>query len=89
MKIDGEGELLRIFIGESDRWHGKPLYQSYLIASADRKVDDWTGLKGDVHAFSDPDSNFGFLVTRAALAERHLRPETFFAKTFLRMDIVM
>jgi len=32
--------------------------------------------------FSDPDSNSGFLVTRAALAERSLRPETFFAKTF-------
>jgi uncharacterized protein len=28
MKIEGEGKLLRIFIGESDRWHGKPLYQA-------------------------------------------------------------
>ncbi|TIL28816.1 MAG: hypothetical protein E5Y79_33640, partial [Mesorhizobium sp.] len=35
-------------------WHGQPLYQSYLIASASRKADDWTGLEGDVHAFSDP-----------------------------------
>ena len=28
MKIEGEGQLLRIFIGESDRWHGKPLYEA-------------------------------------------------------------
>jgi uncharacterized protein len=28
MKIEGEGTLLRIFIGESDTWHGKPLYQA-------------------------------------------------------------
>ena len=28
MKIEGEGKLLRIFVGESDGWHGKPLYQA-------------------------------------------------------------
>jgi len=28
LKIEGEGKLLRIFIGESDTWHGKPLYQA-------------------------------------------------------------
>ena len=28
MRIQGEGKLLRIFIGESDTWHGKPLYQA-------------------------------------------------------------
>jgi len=28
MKFEGEGRLLRIFIGESDRWHGKPLYEA-------------------------------------------------------------
>ena len=28
MKIEGEGKLLRVFLGESDRWHGKPLYQA-------------------------------------------------------------
>jgi hypothetical protein len=28
MKLEGEGKLLRIFIGESDTWHGKPLYQA-------------------------------------------------------------
>jgi PII-like signaling protein len=26
--MEGEGKLLRLFIGESDRWHGKPLYEA-------------------------------------------------------------
>lgn len=64
------------------RWRGKPLYQSYLIVDADRQAESLSDLKGDVHAFSDPDSNSGFLVTRAALAEAQLRPETFFERTF-------
>lgn len=63
-------------------WHGKPLYQSYLIAAADRPTERWEELKGDIHAFSDPDSNSGFLVTRALLAENGLKPEGFFARTF-------
>lgn len=28
MKLEGTGKLLRIFIGESDTWHGRPLYQA-------------------------------------------------------------
>lgn len=63
-------------------WHGKPLYQSYLIAAAGREATDWQALKGDIHAFSDPDSNSGSLVTRALLAEHGLRPEGFFKRTF-------
>jgi len=63
-------------------WHGKPLYQSYLIVAADRQADSWQDLRGDVHAFSDPDSNSGFLVTRALLAENGLKPETFFSRSF-------
>jgi hypothetical protein len=27
MKLEGEGKLLRIFIGEADKWHHKPLYE--------------------------------------------------------------
>ena len=61
-------------------WHGKPLYQSYLIAAADRQAETWTNLEGDIHAFSDPDSNSGFLVTRALLAENGLKPESFFSR---------
>ena len=28
MRLEGEGKLLRLFIGESDTWHGRPLYQA-------------------------------------------------------------
>ena len=28
MRLEGEGKLLRVFIGDSDTWHGKPLYQA-------------------------------------------------------------
>jgi len=28
MKIPSEGKLLRVFIGEADRWHGRPLYEA-------------------------------------------------------------
>jgi uncharacterized protein len=27
-RLEGEGKLLRLFIGESDTWHGKALYQA-------------------------------------------------------------
>lgn len=63
-------------------WRRKPLYQSYVIVDRDRPVASLAELRGDIHAFSDPDSNSGFLVTRAALAEQGLRSETFFSKTF-------
>ena len=31
MKLSGEGVLVRIFVGESDRWHGKPLYEAIVL----------------------------------------------------------
>ena len=40
MKISGEAKLVRIFIGESDRWHGAPLYEAIV-----RKVREM-GLAG-------------------------------------------
>ena len=39
-------------------------------------------LKGDIHAFSDPDSTSGYLVTTALLAEEQIRPNEFFSRTF-------
>lgn len=63
-------------------WRGQPLYQSCLIVDRDRDARDFQDLKGDIHVFSDPDSNSGFLVTRALLAEHGLKPPSFFARTF-------
>jgi phosphonate transport system substrate-binding protein len=62
-------------------WRGRPLYQSYLIDAAGRKARSILDLEGDVHAFSDPDSNSGFLVTAAELAAMNHSPETFFERT--------
>ena len=63
-------------------WNGKPLYQSYLIAREGRAASSIDDLRGDIHAFSDPDSNSGYLVTRALLAERDVAPDVFFQKSF-------
>ena len=63
-------------------WRGSPLYQSYLIVDHDRQVAGLPDLRGDIHAFSDPDSNSGHLVTQAALAEIRETPDAFFGKTF-------
>jgi phosphate/phosphite/phosphonate ABC transporter binding protein len=62
-------------------WNGKPLYQSYLIVSAERQASSLEDLAGDIHAFSDPDSNSGYLVTRTLLYEKGLDPDVFFRKT--------
>ena len=63
-------------------WRAKPLYQSYLITDASRAATGIEDLAGDVHAFSDPDSNSGFLVTAAELARKGQRPERFFRQVF-------
>lgn len=63
-------------------WNGKPLYRSYLIIPKDRDASSVEQLKGDLHAFSDPNSNSGYLVTAALLAKQKLRPEQFFRQTF-------
>lgn len=63
-------------------WKGKPLYQSYLIGRSDQSVGTLAELAGTVHAFSDPDSNSGYLVTSAALAEMGTTPAKFFRQFF-------
>ena len=63
-------------------WRGKPLYQSYLIGRIDQQVAALPDLAGTVHAFSDPDSNSGYLVTCAALAEMGMTPGRFFRHFF-------
>ncbi len=63
-------------------YNGKPLYQSYLIVNERHDARSVADLRGDIHAFSDPDSNSGFLVTRALLARMGERPETFFSRFF-------
>ena len=63
-------------------WRGRPLYQSYLIVDRGREAADIGDLRGDIHAYSDPDSNSGYLVTQAALAAQSEAANTFFRKSF-------
>lgn len=62
-------------------WRGKPLYRSYLITGQDRPAEDIGDLAGDIHAFSDPDSNSGYLVTASYLAALKTTPDRFFRQT--------
>jgi phosphonate transport system substrate-binding protein len=61
---------------------GRPLYQSYVIVNGHNPAQHFDDLRGQAHAFSDPDSNSGFLVTRALLAGMDERPDTFFRYHF-------
>lgn len=63
-------------------WRGTTTYQSYLIVPEGRTASTVWDLRGDVHAFSDPYSNSGYLVTRALLGEKDLKPQGFFQRTF-------
>ena len=49
MTIPTEGQLLRIFVGEADRWEGKPLYEA-IVEAARRKglagATVWKGFMG-------------------------------------------
>ncbi|MGA2500424.1 MAG: DUF190 domain-containing protein [Tepidisphaeraceae bacterium] len=46
MKIPEKGCLLRIFIGESDRWHGKPLYEAIVLKAREMHLAGATVLRG-------------------------------------------
>jgi len=61
-------------------WRGEPLYQSYLIVAEDDPATRLSDLRGGTHAFSDPDSNSGFLVTASDLAHMGETPERFFSR---------
>jgi uncharacterized protein len=46
MKIPEDGFLLRIFIGEGDKWHGKPLYEAIVIKARELHMAGATVLRG-------------------------------------------
>ncbi|HSB08851.1 MAG TPA: DUF190 domain-containing protein [Blastocatellia bacterium] len=46
MKISEDGQLLRIFIGESDRWQGKPLYEAIILKAREMGIAGATMLRG-------------------------------------------
>ena len=45
-KFEGERTLMRIHIGESDKWHGKSLYQALVELFRKEKLNGVTVLRG-------------------------------------------
>jgi uncharacterized protein len=46
MRLPENGHLLRIFIGESDKWHGQPLYEAIVLKARELHLAGATVLRG-------------------------------------------
>jgi PII-like signaling protein len=46
VKLSGEGVLVRIFVGESDHWHGKPLYEAIVEVARREGMAGATVIRG-------------------------------------------
>jgi PII-like signaling protein len=46
MKTPEDGKLLRIFVGESDRWHHQPLYEAIVLKARELGLAGATVLRG-------------------------------------------
>ena len=76
MKISGEAKLVRIFIGESDRWHGVPLYEAIVRKVREMGLAGATVIRG-VEGFGgeQPDSHGqdSAIIGRPSCADRDRR----------------
>ncbi len=65
------------------QYQGEPWYQSYLIVpTKDGTTEALRDLRQHIHAYSDPDSNSGYLVPRATLLRDGIDPDRHFARSF-------
>lgn len=48
MKLEGDAQLLRIFIGESDRFQGRPLYEAIVLKARELHLAGATVLRGSM-----------------------------------------
>jgi PII-like signaling protein len=46
MRLEGDGVLLRVFLGELDRWHGQPLYEAIVLAARQAGLAGATVFRG-------------------------------------------
>src|SRR6266571_4154962 len=46
MKIEGEAQRVRVYIGESDQWHGKPLFTAIVERCRQEGLAGTTVLRG-------------------------------------------
>src|ERR1041385_5652456 len=46
MQVPQDAVLLRIFLGENDKWHGKPLYEAIVLKARELHLAGATVLRG-------------------------------------------
>ena len=46
MTLPSSGQILRIYIGESDRWHHQPLYEAIVLKAREMHLGGATVLRG-------------------------------------------
>ena len=46
MRLSGDGVLLRVFVGEQDRWNGKPLHEAIVMLARKEGLAGATAIKG-------------------------------------------
>ena len=46
MKLEGEAQLLRIFVCESDQWRGRPVYEAIVLKARELHLAGATVLRG-------------------------------------------
>ena len=63
-------------------YRDQPLRQAFVIVNEASKASTFDDVRGTVHAFSDPDSTSGYLITRWLLALRRESPAQFFRNFF-------
>jgi phosphonate transport system substrate-binding protein len=64
-------------------WRGRPFYQAYVIVPGDdRDSRSLFDLRGKVFAYSDPDSNSGYLYPQYLLVQAGENPGGFFSRSF-------
>jgi phosphonate transport system substrate-binding protein len=67
-------------------YRGAPRYHSYIIVPRSSSARHFSDLRGKIFAFSDPDSNSGFLYPLSLLVEKNESPESFFRQTFFTFN---
>ena len=64
-------------------YQGAPLYRSYLLVHKDdTETNAWRDLTPGVFAYSDPDSNSGYLYPRWAMRKAGIDPDRHFRRSF-------
>ncbi|MFH1701273.1 MAG: phosphate/phosphite/phosphonate ABC transporter substrate-binding protein [Candidatus Zixiibacteriota bacterium] len=61
---------------------GQTVYHSYILAHRDSEIQSFDDLRGKRFAFTDPNSNTGFLAPTYMLSKHGKIPESFFGETF-------